>query len=218
MRAAIKAPFSALKRSMPHSSPVRMVSAGQLSASSPAVSEVAISAPAVDEPHEKGWLRVTNLTEVEWLETDEQQRRFRLQAASRLSADSALSTPQREELLQRIDAWAAEKTGQPQPLYRGIPLRSEPALSPTTSAPVDAAPPAGRAAPAGDVQQDAGPSAGKVLLATGAVLLAVAIAGSMMGSPRQNPTGRKKRSWWDRMWGGSGKAKPKKTRRRTRKA
>lgn len=77
--------------------------------------------PVSPETVEQGWLRASGLDVNGWLDADEPERRMRLEAIA-ITTATGLSTVQRESLLQRIDAMAAETTGRPQPVYRGVPL------------------------------------------------------------------------------------------------
>lgn len=153
------------------------------------------------EPIEAQWLRVAGQSSGEWLAHDEGQRRFRLQAASAAS-QTPLTTTQRESLLQRLDAYAARESGEPAPVYRGVPVVAAPETKPAAQAQPQQEPPS------------AGPSTGRVLAAAAAGLVVVAIAGSMLETGRSNPTRRKKKSWWARMWSSS-PTKRRKSRRRS---
>lgn len=191
------------------------------------------------ESLEKGWLRITSMTAEQWLDADEGQRRFRLQAASTLFGDGEgkLSTPQREELLQRVDAACAAETGRPQPVYRGMPIDEASATAPAatqTQAQPQAQPQAqeaGLAAPAGvaDTQPQSGTppetksNNGLMLLAGAVIVGGIAYVAWSKGRARKNPSGKKgkaKKSWWQKLWDSAPnnrKKAKKSSKRRSRK-
>lgn len=72
------------------------------------------------ETVEQSWFRATSTSPAGWLSEDEDQRRYRLDAAQ-VAAGTPLSEEQRETLLQRMDEFASRSSGEPMPVYRGTP-------------------------------------------------------------------------------------------------
>ena len=221
MRVATKPSFSPIKRSSSQATSAFAPRMAAQEPEAPVAAPVEVSAPVTQptpapqatqvaaEGREQAWLRVTGLDVSSWLASTEQERRFRLQAASSLGSDQALSTPQREELLQRIDAYAAGQTGEPQPVYRGVPVRD---AAPVPAPQPDRAEPAPAGLAAGMTE-----SSRNDLMAVGGTLLVLGLVAwaATSSTPRRNPSGRRKKSWWSRMWEGS-KPKTKKRRRAKR--
>lgn len=188
------------------------------------------------ESVEQGWLRVSGLDANGWLDADEGERRMRLQQAAMVGA-TKMSAVQRESLLQRIDAYAADATGRPQPVYRGVPVEEGGPLPETMAGPrampmvigVEravslaagqanpyAAPSSGPYVPGGQV--DAFAASGmdpKPTIIAGAVTLgALAVVEHMMAKPEAfaNPT-KKSKSLWLRIKSFFGASPPKKSKR-----